>query len=191
MIRFQPSPEPKGFSERCRERGRAWLQENHPPARPRDFWSPFKPQLADAFGQLCGYSCLFEPVGTVDHYLSCRERRDLAYDWSNYRFASQWINSSKQAADDAVMDPFEVGDEWFELLLPSLQLMVSDRIPPAERARAENTLVRLHLRDDERVIRQRSEWYRMYEEGEINLDGLRKKAPLLARAIEKQEQQAG
>lgn len=76
---------------------------------------------------------------------------------------------------------------WFDLLLPSLQLIVSDRIPPAERARAENTLVRLHLRDDERVIRQRSEWYRMYKEGEINLDGLRKKAPLLARAIEKQE----
>lgn len=158
--------------------------------RPRDFWSPFKGQLADAFAQLCAYSCLFEPVGTVDHYLSFRERRDLAYEWSNYRFASQWINSSKQAADDAVLDPFEVGDDWFELLLPSLQLVASDRIPPAERARAEKTLERLHLRDDERVVRQRSEWYRMYNEGEVSLDGLRKKAPLLARAIEKQQREA-
>jgi len=127
---------------------------------------------------------MFEPVGTVDHFLSCREHRDLAYEWNNYRFASQWINSSKQSADDQVLDPFNVEDDWFEILLPSLQLVVTNSVPPEHRERAEYTLSRLHLRDDERVIRQRAEWYRMYREGELSLEGLRRKAPLIARAVD-------
>ncbi len=185
MIRFHPAPEPDDFDARCRQPGRSWLQVNPPPKRPRDYWSRFKPHLGDAFAQLCAYSCLYEPVGTVDHYLSCQEHRDRAYEWSNYRFASQWINSSKQAADREILDPFEVGDDWFEILLPSLQLVLTESVPWEDRARAEHTLRRLHLQDDERVIRQRAEWYRMYREGEISLEGLRRKAPLLARAVER------
>ncbi|RZB38314.1 MAG: hypothetical protein SRB2_00062 [Desulfobacteraceae bacterium Eth-SRB2] len=57
----------------------------------------------------------------------------------------------------------------------------------AHRVKAEYTLHRLHLRDDERVIRQRREWYRMYQDGELNIEGLRKKAPLIARAIEREQ----
>jgi len=98
MIRFLPVPEPGEFDKLCRQPGNSWLGMNPPPKRPRDFWTPFKPHLADAFSQLCGYSCLYEPVGTVDHYLSCHEKRERAYDWPNYRFASQWINSSKGTA---------------------------------------------------------------------------------------------
>lgn len=44
----------------------------------------------------CGYSAMFEPVGTVDHFVSVDEDMQLAYDWGNYRYASGWINSSKQ-----------------------------------------------------------------------------------------------
>lgn len=128
---------------------------------------------------------MYEPVGTVDHYLSWNTRPELAYDWDNYRFASGWINSSKQTADDTVLDPFLVGDDWFEIILPSLQLVLTDAVPEEHRARAAHTLERLHLRDDERVIRQRREWYRMYQEGELTLEGLRKKAPLIARSVEK------
>jgi hypothetical protein len=186
MRRFQRKPEPAGFDEECRQPGLAWLQRNPPPKRPRDFWSPFRAQLCDAFDQLCGYSCMYEPVGTVDHYLSCSVHRERAYEWSNFRFASQWINSSKRTADDDVLDPFEVEDGWFEILLPSLQLVLTDRVPPEHRTRAEHTLLRLHLRNDPRVIRQRAEWYRMYEEGELSLEGLRKKAPLIAEAVERQ-----
>jgi len=185
MMRFEPAPEPEAFDEKCRQPGGAWLRSHPPPQRPRDFWSPFKPALADAFRQLCAYSCLFEPVGTVDHYLACHKHRERAYEWINYRFASAWINSSKGKTDREVVDPFEVEDDWFEILLPSLQLVLTDRVPPEHRARAEHTLIRLHLRDDERVIRQRAEWYRMYRESELSLAGLHEKAPLIARAVEK------
>ena len=132
----------------------------------------------------CGYSAMFEPVGTVDHFVSVDEDMQLAYDWGNYRYASGWINSSKQNAT-GLLDPFEVHDGSFEILLPSLQLVLSDAVPEADREKAAYTLERLHLAHDERIIRQRREWYRMYQDGEITLDGLRKKAPLIARAIDK------
>ena len=190
MIRFEPTSCPDGFEENCRQRGLAWLAENPNAERPCDFWSDFKFKLADAFGQLCAYSCMFEPVGTVDHFLSWKKHPQRAYDWENYRFSSGWINSSKQTVDDAILDPFQVGDDWFEIQLPSLQLALTDAVPEEHRARAEYTLVRLHLRDDERVIRQRQVWYGLYQEGTLMLDGLRKLAPLIARAVEKQRQRS-
>lgn len=186
VIRFEPAPQPTGFAERVEARGKAWLATNAS-GRPRDYWGEFKPALAKAFRDLCAYSAMYEPVGTVDHFVSCNEDRTRAYDWSNYRYASGWLNSSKQALrSDDLVDPFAVENGWFELLLPSLQLVVSDRMPAALRERAARMLDRLHLGHDERVVRQRREWFRMYQEGELTLDGLAKKAPLIAAAIRRQ-----
>lgn len=185
MIRFEPVPEPPTFDENGRKPGLQWLRDHPDAKRPRDYWTPFKPHLADGFRMLCGYSAMYEPVGTVDHFVSSRHNRRQAYEWTNYRFASAWINSSKQCADERVLDPYEVQDGWFEILLPSLQLVLTDAVPPQLRSRAEFTLERLHLRDDERVVRQRREWYRMYRDGELSLEGLRSKAPLIARAIDR------
>ena len=186
MIHFDRTEEPPGFDDQVRKRGKAWLAEHPQAKRPLDLWSGVKPQLADAFRQLCAYSAMYEPVGTVDHFVSVKADKSLAYEWSNYRFCSGWLNSSKQ--DAAVLDPFEVKDGWFEILLPSLQLVATHAVPQELRAMAEFTLERLRLRDDERVIRQRREWYRMYETGELSLDGLGLKAPLIARAVERQRQ---
>ncbi len=186
MIHFDLVPEPAGFDENVRKPGGKWLVKNPNPKRPKDYWSPYKGELANGFHSLCAYGAMFEPVGTVDHYLSWDDNPDLAYEWSNYRYCSHWINSSKRTVDNKVLDPFQVGDNWFELLLPSLQLVLSANIPEEKKEIAKFTLTRLHLDHDERVLRQRREWYRMYQEGEITLEGLRKKAPLIARAIEEQ-----
>ncbi len=189
MIHFEPVSEPPDFDQNARQRGHKWLAENPYATRPRDYWTPFKPQLADGFGNLCGYTAMYESVGTVDHYQSWKNNKPLAYEWSNYRFAAGWINSSKLNADDQVFDPFEVEDGWFEILLPSLQLVVTSAVPVNKRTQAEYTLERLHLRDDERVIRQREAWYRRYQENKLTLKGLEEVAPLLARAIRKQQSQ--
>lgn len=185
MIPVRRVPEPADFDARVRKPGRAWLDANPQPKRPRDLWSPFRTVLATGFDHRCGYTAMYDPIGSVDHHLSVKARRELAYEWDNYRFCSEWLNKSKRNEDQAVLDPYEVGEGWFEIELPSLKLRTTERIPPALRARAERTLDRLHLRDDERVLRQRREWYRMVLEGEITLEGLRKKAPLIAAAIEK------
>lgn len=134
MIHFERTSEPAEFDSQVRQPGQTWL-ENHREGRPKDFWTPFKSDLADEFQNLCAYSAMYEPVGTVDHYLSCANpaSRHLAYEWTNYRYASAWVNSSKKNVDDTVLDPFEVADDWFRLLLPSLQLVLIEENIPADR----------------------------------------------------------
>lgn len=185
--------EPAGFDAGCRQKGVAWLAK-HPKVtrkagkRPKDYWSKYKPVLAKSFRDLCAYGAMYEPVGTVDHFLPVDADESLAYEWNNFRFASAWINSSKNKAV-AILDPLLVKEGWFELLLPSLQLVtVPENIPADLRELAEQTLIRLHLRDDERVMRQRRKWYQLYQEGKLTLEGLRSMAPLIATAVDKQRQ---
>lgn len=181
-----PIPEPDGFDEDCREAGNDWLAKHPDCKRPCDFWSPFRHALADGFSNRCGYGAMWISSGTVDHFVSVKADKALAYEWSNYRYVEGWINSSKNKRDEAeILDPFEVQDGWFEIVLPSLQLVLSDSIPAAYRQRAENTLKWLHLRDDERIMRQRRSWYELYQGG-LPIERLREKAPLIAAAIDKQ-----
>jgi len=188
VISFTLSPEPQEFDEKVRQPGIASRLKSSS-SRFTDHWKECKGELADAFRNLCAYSAMYEPVCTVDHFLSTDTHPELAYEWSNYRYAAAWINSSKQ--NDRVLDPFQVEDGWFEILLPSLQLVLTNNVPAEQQALSEYTLIRLHLRDDERVVRQRREWYRMYQDGELLLVNLEKKAPLIARAIRKQQESAG
>ncbi|MCQ6257502.1 hypothetical protein [Pseudomonas sp. Q11] len=181
-----PIDEPEDFNKKCREKGAEWLVANPDKTRPTDLWSVFKPDLAQGFSDRCAVAAMWIPDGTVDHFVSCHEDMLLAYEWSNYRYMAGWLNSSKskkKAAD--LLDPFHVGEGWFEIVLPSLQLVLTDKVPPAFRKRAESTLADLPIRDDERLLRTRREWLRMYEDGELSLEGLRKKAPLIANAVEK------
>jgi hypothetical protein len=183
------APEPPAFDTKCRQKGLAWLQKNpkntRKQKRPTDYWSPFRPALADRFSDLCAYGAMYEPVGTVDHFQPVEANETLAYEWLNYRYASAWINSSKSKCP-AVLDPFDVQPGWFEVLLPSLQLVTrKDRIPAALHAQVDDTLRRLHLCDDERIVRQRRKWLEMYESGRLDLEGLRVFAPLIAEAVER------
>jgi hypothetical protein len=191
MIRFKCAPKPAGFVSRVENAGKRWLAKN-PMGRPRDLWSPFKLQLAEAFRDLCAYSAMHAPIATVDDFVSVSEDRRLAYAWSNYRYCAGWLNAAKQnLRSKELLDPFEIEDGWFEILLPSLQLVMTDAVPKRQRARAETMLRRLHLSNDERVIRQRREWLRMYEDRELSLEGPARKAPLIALAVAKREQAAG
>jgi hypothetical protein len=189
VIPVQTVREPAAFDSEARQPGNAWLAANPDAKRPADFWTPFKDDLCTGFSKLCGYAAMLDPTGgTVDHYLSFRNHRHLAYEWSNYRFASSTMNSIKRNADNAVLDPYEVGDGWFEIILPSLQMRITSRVPPGHRLRAEETLMRLKLRDDERLIRWRRSWYEMYEAGRLTLDGLEQVAPLIAAAVRKAQE---
>ena len=176
--------EPGTFDAECRRPGNAWLASHPDDERPRDYWSPFKGRLAHGFADLCAYSAMNVPDGTVDHFVSVNENRSLAYEWSNYRFASSGFNCSKGRARAAdLLDPLVVQAGWFIVLLPSLQLAATDQIPPALRPLAEATIRRLKLVDDERVIRQRRQWYALYQCGRLSLEGLRQMAPLIAEAV--------
>ena len=183
-------PEPEDFDRQCRQKGRDWLAshpKDHRPkgqTRPKDFWSPFRLMLAERFSDRCAYGAMYEPVATVDHFQPVQADESLAYDWNNYRFASGWLNSSKSKGAE-VLDPFDVQPGWFALLLPSLQLVArKERIPSALHPLVDATLQRLHLCDDERIVRQRRKWLEMYETGRLDLQGLKIMAPLIAEAVQ-------
>jgi hypothetical protein len=196
MIRVSPPPEPHDFDQRVRQPGQTWLAKNLDEngklpkgTRPPDKWSDFRNHLSDGFQGRCGYLAMYITEGTVDHYLSCENHPRLAYEWDNYRYISGSINSSKGSHDDQVLDPFQVQDAWFEILLPSLQLVLTDSVPPGERERAQFTIEKLHLRDGEKAILLRQEWYTLYLEGDLTLKGLERIAPLIARAVRKQAEE--
>lgn len=189
MIKCGSVPEPPAFCQRARVPGNRWLAVHPNAKRPRDYWSPFKGDLAAGFQMRCAYSAMFEPVGTVDHFVSWHQDRSLAYEWDNYRYSPGWINSSKlKEPSTNLLDPFDVEDGWFEIILPSLQLTVADSTPPEVRPLAEYTIKRLHLVHDERLMRQRSVWYQMFRRGDLPLSGLKRLAPLIAAAVEKSGQ---
>ncbi len=188
MIRFEPPPEPPDFDETVRKPGVAWLEANPDRQRPREFWSKCLPALRDAYLGLCAYTAMHVPKGTVDHYRSCLNYRGLAYEWSNYRYAMGHINSAKGNADAQILDPHEVGDDWFEIHLPSMKLVMTEAIPPDLRDRAEFTMMRLGLtgRKDEWIVQLRRSWYDRYLQKKLTLEGLEEVAPQIARAVRKQ-----
>lgn len=187
MIRFDRVPEPASFHDEVRLKGFKW-QIDHPTAQQYpNYWLKFSQDLADGFHNLCGYLAIWIQFGTVDHYLSQKNNRDKVYEWDNYRYASPIANSRKKPChDNRLLDPYEVEDGWFEIHLPSLQVILTAKIPEQYKIRA-NTTLKTIIKNDPNYVRLQAQWLTLYEEGTIDLVGLRKFSPLLARALEKSQ----
>jgi hypothetical protein len=180
--------EPPAFEMKCRIPGRQWLSDHPDYQRPKDYWTVFEPQLRHAFNEMCGWCAMFIMRGQMDHFIPVATLRKtgqdhLAYEWGNFRYIEPWINQKKLDAD--VLDPFLVQPGWFEITLPSLQLLPTDKIPDDFREIAVFTVNRLGLRDHEVMIRYRESWFALYRKHQLTLDGLRQIAPLIAEAIER------
>ncbi len=188
MINISPVDEPDEFDVKARQPGNNWLAQNTDTGkRPPDKWSPFRRYLIDGQNGLCAYGAMLcIPEAQVDHFLSIANYRHLAYEWSNYRYSSGLLNNLKGNHDDAVFDPYEIENGWFEILLPSLQLICTDKVPCHLRRKASETLRLLKLRDDERILRWRQSIFAEYKSGRMTLQGLRAWAPLIAEAVERQ-----
>lgn len=193
MIRVEITPEPANFHERCRLRGQHWLAANaRPPSsqswRPRNFWKEFLPDLELAFHHRCAYLAMWIHSGSVDHFHSWAGHggEAKAYEWSNFRYAATEMNSAKKPSwGGYLIDPFEVDDDWFEVLLPSCLLrIVESQVPPDLLPRVRFTVEKFGLDQREDIVALRREWLRMHESEGLSLEGLRRKAPLLARAVE-------
>ena len=130
MIRVHhPISKPASFDQRRGVPGLNWLQQNPASQKMPAYWTMFQPELADGFYHRCGWWAMWIADGAVDHFLSRKHHRHLAYSWDNYRYIAGTVNSSKKALDDQVLDPFEIQDGWFEVLLPSMQLVTTPALP--------------------------------------------------------------
>ncbi len=192
MIPVAAVPEPAAWASKGLQSGKDWLI-GHPVAsrkkgfRPYNYWSAFLEPLGEGFNWLCGYTAVFADNGTVDHFAPWEDVEGTseewrAYDWSNLRYAAGWFNSARKRTE--VPDPFQVGPDWFRITLPSLQLLATDQVPEAQRTRVDNAM--RWLKNDERVMRARRKYYKLYRAKKLTLQGLDELAPLIAEALRRQ-----
>lgn len=186
MIRVtNPINEPANFESDCRTPGKEWLANNPTSENFPNHWTQFQPELAEGFHDRCGWWAMRLADGDVDHFLSKKKRRDLTYEWSNYRYIAGTVNSSKKTWDDQLLDPFEIQDGWFEVLLPSMQLVTTANLPAALLPKAKLTIEKLHLDNGRKVRRNRQRWFEDYKAQKITFAGLQDFAPLVAKAVAK------
>jgi len=190
MIRVKTVPEPKEFDLKVRKKGNNWIKVNQGRTNYPSYWIEFRPILAEGFENLCGYTAMWLPPyqGQVDHFIAQKDDSKQVYEWHNYRYISPTINAAKKPSM-TWLDPYKVQDNWFELDLLTLELRLTDKIPDEIKTIAKKTLERLKL-NGTAIIRQREAWYEMYQQG-LPLEILRHKAPLIAKAIDKEQDKTG
>lgn len=171
MMRFASKPEPNNFPLEVRAPGQRALKElrgdkSAPKraGRPRkavakikgsdltDYWTRCLGDLRTAFDEVCAYACVWIDVattfGSVDHFVPKDTNPDLAYEWSNFRYASQAMNTRKRD-DLGICDPFLVRDGDFELDLVTFGVTPAPGASPA----VQHTINTLEL--DSEPLRQR------------------------------------
>ncbi|MBX9764813.1 MAG: hypothetical protein K2Y24_17670 [Pseudomonadaceae bacterium] len=152
------------------------------------YWTEALPELRAAYRHVCSYVCVYiEPVtgaASVDHMLPKSLSWQEAYEWRNYRLACSLMNSRKNDYRD-VLDPFEIDDDWFHIELVGYQVIPSADLDPAIKTRVQATIDRLKLNDRD-CLTLRENYATDYFQGDISLGYLRRRAPFLAREIERQ-----
>jgi hypothetical protein len=177
-------PKRKGRPRKAVANSRAGI----PAATFPPFWTEVLPELRAAYGHICGYVCIYiEPVtgaASVDHMLPKSTSWQETYEWRNYRLACSLMNSRKNDYKD-VLDPLEIGDDWFHLELVGYQVIPRTDLQPDDKTRVQATIDRLKLNDRD-CLSIREEYASNYFQREISLGYLRRRAPFLAREIERQ-----
>lgn len=189
LIRSALTPEPPRFASSVRTRGEAYLRVNPTPTTKQfarhAYWKAALPWLKAAHGNVCAYSSLWIPGQcSVDHFEPKTVRPDLAYEWSNYRLATDRINTNK-GDSTRVLDPFQIENGWFVLDLANLFVMPGAGLDPATRAQVEDTINILHLNDDV-WVEFRFEVLRDFLEGTVALDFIQRRYPFIAAEIARQ-----
>ncbi|KYF88487.1 hypothetical protein BE17_27280 [Sorangium cellulosum] len=186
MIHVPLQPEPARFDALVRQPGRRALAANVEHLPP--YWRECLDDLRDGYRGICAYLCVLVPRGTgarsVDHVAPKSKRRELAYEWSNYRFVCSLMNARKRDFDD-VLDPMEIPDGWFVLELSFLQVLPAEGLHDEARACVQATIERLKLNDKE-CIAAREMYYTAYLDKGLTLELLQEWSPFVAREVVRQ-----
>lgn len=195
MIHVDEKDEPLNFNERVRQRGRLFLRGkgNRKPTakewRSHNYWRAVGPELHDAYGGICAYSCHWIPydtgADTVEHFLSKDRYPRRAYEWSNYRLVCATLNGRKGRFED-VLDPFNIQDGWFVIDFPSMLVRPDSDLPIDKRGEVQATINRLGLNDEGTCLKSRVKWVRDYCANDISLEYLRTHAPHIAAELLRQ-----
>lgn len=188
MIPVIKKPEPPDFDRNVRQPGLRYLESNPNPdfKRRRRYWSKAKSDLYHTYDGICAYSCFYlVDNGSVDHFLPKSRRPDLAYEWDNYRLASQRMNSNKGDSID-VIDPFHVQKGWFAIDFPSCLVRIGSKLHKSLVGQIEKTIEELKLNTDDYFVQARCDIMISYATDEFDLSFLEKKYPFIASEISRQ-----
>ena len=193
MIPVQPQPEPQDFSERVREPGAAFLNKiPHPTTKQwegKEHWRRVLPDMRKSYNDICAYSAhrISRVTGghSIDHFVPRVSQPDLAYEWSNFRYASSKLNARK--GTHIILDPFQLEPDWFVLDFDSFLVKPNLNLTPEQKAAVQNTIDVLKLNDDEGCVELRQECVRWLRTGEISFTHLQRIAPFIAYELQRQD----
>ena len=192
MIRVTAQPEPAEFETLVRQKGRQYLARNPHPTTTEfanhAYWRDAVGLLRTAYGGICAYSCHLIPVDVgaqnTEHFLPKSKHPQDAYEWENYRYVCQLLNSRKGTR--AILDPFVIGDDWFLMDFPSLLIRPNPSLPGATKAQIQETIDILRLNDEEVCQLARTRFIDHYCRENVNFAFLAAEAPFIARELARQ-----
>ncbi|MBK6531276.1 MAG: hypothetical protein IPF99_17195 [Deltaproteobacteria bacterium] len=151
------------------------------------YWRRVLPEMLTSYGRRCAYLALYieRATGspTVDHVLPKSKRWDRVYEWDNYRLACSQMNSIKGDLE-TVLDPFNIGDDWFALEFVAFQVKPGPGATDQIQKAMPKTLELLNLPE---FCEARREYVEDYLAGEITLSRLTERAPFIARELRRQD----
>jgi hypothetical protein len=190
LIPVPQKPEYPQFDVQVRQPGAAFLRVCPTPTseqfRQKNFWSRAAKELHAAYDGICAYTATYLPhQGSVDHFAPKTVSPDLAYEWSNFRLASGRVNSTKGNQTN-ILDPFAIGNGWFQLDIPSCLLKARDDLAKDVKAQINTTINSLRLNADDYYVQERCNILIELAMGEISLNFMKRRYPFLAQEVERQ-----
>ncbi len=204
MIPVTPKQEPKNFYEKVTRKAEAFLMEIPKPAKKqidaKGYWTDALDELHSLYDETCAYSGLWcqRDAATVDHFVPraaiWESNPMMAFEWSNFRLASNSMNSAKREYRD-VVDPFKIDWGWFVIDFPSMVVKSGTGLDAAEKVRVEATISRLkfndlkkrHIHYRRKLIRRYCESCKKWNSEGPALDELQRMAPFIAYELERQK----
>lgn len=195
MIRVKPRPEPTApdfdFDADVRIPGERWLAEN-PKATANKmppYWRKAMPSLRRSYKGVCAWFCCYVAQTTggssTDHFVPKSKARNVAYEWSNYRFACARMNARKRDASD-VLDPFALMDGWFVLAFTTMRVKPAADLAPTDLSAVKATIRRLDLNAQECIGERQGHWDNYTEHG-LSATRLIEYAPFIAMEAARQD----
>jgi len=145
----------------------------------KNYWANSIRELRQAYSGICAYTAMYILEGSVDHYLPKAIHPNMAYEWSNFRYANPRVNNSKGNTLE-VIDPFLVGDGWFQLDIPSCLIVPHPTLAKTIKSRVNQTINILGLNREDSYVDERLDILQAYGRSEITLDFLQRRYPFLA-----------
>jgi hypothetical protein len=190
VIPVAPRPEPANFAVSVRVPGQAFIRLTPRPTqqqyRTHDYWKLCLEQLRHSYREVCAYSSIWIPTNyTVDHFLPKGRYPNLAYEWSNYRLAADFVNNNK-GASESVLDPFVILNGWFILDPATLYVKPEPTLSTVIKVRVQTSIDVLKL-NHYRLVNVRFQIFRGYIDGKQHLDTIAEKYPFIAAEIRRQK----